>query len=85
MLHRLILVINVISEYQNNMYGVHGLLPVPLRITQQPVSSIEVQEGSTLELSCEAEGFPYPIYTWFHAIKTVSLSSNGMLVKTDVR
>jgi Immunoglobulin I-set domain len=58
---------------------------VPLRIIQQPVELIEVNEGDTLEMICEAVGFPYPIYCWFQGNKQLSFSNGGKLVKTNVR
>jgi hypothetical protein len=63
----------------------YELLTVPLRIIQQPVSSVEVKEGSNLELFCEADGFPYPIYSWFMSDILLSHSNSGKLVKTNVR
>lgn len=56
-----------------------------LSITVQPLESIQIKEGDRLELTIEASGFPYPVYSWFHAKNQLSNSSSGKHVIEDVR
>jgi len=61
-------------------------LPEELVITVQPKSSLVAVEGGTLELNCEATGFPYPVYEWFKErmqIRT-AVSNTGRLIINDV-
>jgi len=61
-------------------------LPEELVITVQPESSVVAVEGGTLQLNCEATGFPYPVYEWFKEqtkIRT-AVSNTGRLIVHDV-
>jgi len=61
-------------------------LPEELEITVQPERSSVAVEGSTLELYCEATGFPFPVYEWFKERTriTTAVSNTGRLVISNV-
>jgi len=56
-----------------------------LLITQQPVSELTVDKGDMLVVTCEASGFPYPVYAWFRDDNKLSLRHDGRLVIDKAR
>lgn len=54
-------------------------------ITLQPVSELTVDEGDMLVVTCEASGFPYPVYAWFRGDNKLSLRQDGRLVIDKAR
>ncbi|XP_013789977.2 mucosa-associated lymphoid tissue lymphoma translocation protein 1-like [Limulus polyphemus] len=53
----------------------------PLEIITQPTPYVEVEEDQNngLTLVCEARGFPFPQYTWFHDGEELETSKNSVL------
>lgn len=56
-----------------------------LAITLQPELEVTVDEGGKFSLMCEATGFPYPIYVWFHGDKKLSIQQDGRLTIDQAR
>ena len=57
-----------------------------LTITLHPECYVQLLEGESLRLNCEAVGFPYPVFTWFLGEdKMLSMGSSGILEVNNVR
>ncbi|GIY83534.1 mucosa-associated lymphoid tissue lymphoma translocation protein 1 [Caerostris extrusa] len=51
----------------------------PLQIIQQPPPNITINEGSTLQITCEASSYPPPEYQWFKDDEELLLQQESML------
>lgn len=56
----------------------------PLRIVMNPTEMVIIYQGESLELNCEATGFPYPHYHWFRDSEQLTDSSDGKLVVPNI-
>eukprot|EP00058_Branchiostoma_floridae_P009540 XP_002595028.1 hypothetical protein BRAFLDRAFT_237417 [Branchiostoma floridae] len=55
-----------------------------LQITRQP-ESVSSMEGDTVELKCQAIGFPYPRYQWYHGNREITTGTDSVLRMEEVR
>ncbi|XP_035668198.1 mucosa-associated lymphoid tissue lymphoma translocation protein 1-like [Branchiostoma floridae] len=54
-----------------------------LQITRQP-ESVSSMEGDAVELKCQAVGFPYPRYQWYHGNREIATGMDSVLRLEEV-
>lgn len=74
-----------LSKLRMERILVHIRAPDDLAITLQPELEVTVDEGGKINLTCEATGFPYPIYVWFHGDRKLSIQQDGRLTIDQAR